>query len=85
MGPFFKRELLSITNWVGAAVIALGEMLPYITPDVLADLGFTAPWVKRISTAVGLLLIAYRENPKPAVLPPPAPEATPSPFVNQSE
>lgn len=83
MNSTVKRELGSISNWLGLLVAALGNVLPYLTPGTLAALGFTGPWVSRISTAVGLLLIAYREKPKPDVLPPPATEATRSPFFKQ--
>ena len=72
-----KQELTSVSNWAGAAVIGLGNLLPYLTPQTLTALGFTGPWVSRISTAIGLLLILYREKPKAAA---PTSE-TPSPFV----
>lgn len=77
MNPTVKTELTSVTNWLGGAAIAVGNVLPYVTPDTLTALGFTAPWVKGISTAVGLILIAYREKSKatpPPVVPPTPPE-----------
>lgn len=82
MNSTVKHELTSVSNWLGFLVGVIGNVLPYLTPGTLTALGFTGPWVQRISTAVGLLLIAYREKPKAApVLPPPAPEVTRSPFV----
>jgi hypothetical protein len=81
MSDIIKRELTSVSNWLGAIIMTVGDLLPYLTPDTLASLGFTAPWCQRISTFVGLLLIAYREKPKAIVLPPPTAEATQVPFV----
>ena len=68
-----KQELTSVSNWAGAAVIGLGNLLPYLNPATLAALGVPGPWVPRIATVVGLLLILYREKPKataPPAIPP---------------
>lgn len=61
-----KNELTSVSNWIGVAIGTIGNLLPYLTPDALTALGFTAPWVHGISTAATILLLAYRETPKAA-------------------
>jgi len=81
MSEALKRELTSVSNWLGLLIGAIGNVLPYLTPDTLAALGFTPAWVHRISTGVMLLLIAYRGKPKSDVLPPPVAEANHVPFV----
>jgi len=84
MNDTIKKELTYITGLLGGLVIALGEMLPYLTPDTLAELGVSTTWCKRISIAIGLLLIVYRKNPNQSILPPPSPEADRIPFVKPS-
>jgi len=81
MNDTIKKELTYITSLLGGLVIALGELLPYLTPDTLAALGVSTPLCKRISIVIGLLLIAYRKNPSQQILPPPSPEADRIPFV----
>lgn len=83
MNPTVKRELTSYSNWLGL-LVALGNVLPYLTPDLLTSLGFTPVWVHRISTGIAMILFIYREKAKAESLPPPAAEATRTPFFPQT-
>lgn len=73
------QELATISTMMGAAVIALGNLLPYLTSGTLAALGLPGPWVSRIATAAGLLLIVYREKPKENATPAVPPFVQPPP------
>lgn len=84
MNPLVKNELTSVSNWLGAAIGIIGYLLPQLTPQTLAALGFTGPWVQRISAAAALLLFVYREKKRADVLPPPTPEAARNTFVSTS-
>ncbi len=60
--PIVKPELKQISNYVGAAVIAFGNLLPYLTPVTLAALGVPASKLQIASTIIGVLCIAFREK-----------------------
>ena len=60
--PVVKSELKQVSNYVGAAVIAAGNLLPYLTPATLVALGVPASKLQIVSTVVGLLCLAYREK-----------------------
>jgi hypothetical protein len=71
MSNFWKNELRQISNWLGALVGILGNILPYLTPDFLSGLGLSAQTTHVVSSIVAILLIAYREKPVPFVPNPP--------------
>lgn len=60
--PVTKPELKQVSNYVAVAVATVGNLLPYVTPDLLTSLGVSAPTVHAVSTVVSLLLLAYREK-----------------------
>lgn len=68
MAPVVKPILSQVSNYVGAAVGIVGNVLPYVTPDLLAGLGLSPTTVHTVSSVVAVLLFAYREKqPAPAV------------------
>lgn len=60
--PVVKSELKQVSNYVGAAVITVGNLLPYLTPATLAAIGVPSSKLQIASTVVGLLCLAYREK-----------------------
>lgn len=71
-----KPELKQITNYVGAAVAVVGNVLPLLTPELLAAVGVAPATVRAVSSVAAALLILYREKtPAPvAPLPPELPK-----------
>ena len=57
MTPAVKAEISSV---LGVVIAGAGNILPYITPETLTSLGLSEPWVRGVSAAVGLILLAYR-------------------------
>lgn len=68
--PPTKPEHKQISNYVGAAVIAVGNILPYLTPAFFTSLGLSAHAVQVACTIVGVLCFAYREKVPASVSPP---------------
>lgn len=60
--PISKPEHKQISNYVGAAVGIVGNVLPYVTPDLLTSLGLSPTVVHTVSSIVAVLLFAYREK-----------------------
>lgn len=60
--PATKPEHKQISNYIGAAVGIVGNVLPYVTPDLLASLGLSPTVVHTASSIVAVLLLAYRER-----------------------
>jgi hypothetical protein len=67
-----KSQLSQVTTQLGILVAAVGNALPFITPDFLASLGIPQPAVHTISTVVAIALIVYQQKPKAPPAPPPA-------------
>ena len=68
MALVVKSELTQVSNYLGALVGVVGNVLPYLTPDFLAGLGLSAPSVHVASSVIAVLLFAYREKaPAPSV------------------
>lgn len=78
MKDFLKRELTSASTLIGLAIAGFGNLLPFLTPQTLTDLGVPSKLIPRISSCLGLLLVLYRQKPKDP------PEATRVPFVPSS-
>ena len=71
-----KSQLSQGSTQLGIIIAAVGNSLPYITPDMLASWGIPQPWVHGISSAIALALIVYQQAPKvPADAPKPPPAA----------
>lgn len=57
-----KPQLAQVTNYVGALVGIVGNLLPIITPDFLTACG-VSPTTAHVWASVGAaLLIAYQEK-----------------------
>ena len=75
MNPKVKHELTDVTNYLGVAVVALGnvfaqapELVAKLGLDnaaVLQSLGISPTTASLISTIVGALLLAYRKPQTP--------------------
>ena len=88
MNPKVKHELTDVTNYLGVAVAALGNVFAQVpqaaatlgldNAAVLEKLGISPTTASLISSIVGMLLIAYRKPQTPGASnasPPPAPPA----------
>lgn len=59
-----KPELSQISNYIGAAIGVIGNVLPLLTPDLLAACGLSPATVHTVSTLAAAVLILYREKSK---------------------
>lgn len=59
-GAAVKGALTSLTVWAGAAFLAIGNIAPYVTPQLLQGLGFTPKAAGVTFNAVGALMIILR-------------------------
>lgn len=74
MAISFKSQIAQGSTQIGLVVAAVGNALPYITPDFLKSIGLPQPWVHGISSAIAIALIIYQPKPAaPAAAPPAAP------------
>lgn len=68
-----KPELKQVTNYVGALVGVVGNLLPILTPDLLLACGVSPVAAHVASSVAAALLLAYREKaaaPAPVSSPP---------------
>src|ERR1700744_6477769 len=82
--PVSKSEFKQVSNYLGAAVGVIGNVLPYVTPDFLTSLGLSAATVHTVSSIVAVLLFAYREKQPVAAVPAPAGAPTNSPTNSET-
>lgn len=61
-----KPQLKQVSNYLGALVGVVGNLLPLMTPDFLTACGVTPATAHVASTIAAALLFAYQEKQKPA-------------------
>jgi len=60
-----KPWYAQISNWAGAIIGVVLNLLPYITPNFLASIGVSATASHTIGSIVAVILVAYKEKAKP--------------------
>lgn len=70
-----KPELKQVTNYVGAIVGVVGNLLPILTPELLTACGVSPVTAHVWASVSAALLIAYREK-APAAPVPQTPESS---------
>lgn len=69
-----KPEMKQITNYLGALVGVIGNLLPLVTPDLLTACGVSPAAAHVAASVAAALLFAYREKAPAAPVPPTTPE-----------
>lgn len=74
-----KPQLKQVTNYLGAVVGVVGNLLPLMTPDFLTACGVSPATAHIASTVAATLLFAYQEKKPAAVAVPPVTPPSESP------
>lgn len=62
VAPATKPEHLQVSTYVGVLIAAVGNIVPYVTPQLLESLHVPPLAAQLVCSAIGAALVAYREK-----------------------